>query len=271
MDPRGNTVEAEEKKDGEKTMSATDVTADLSSESCKIYVNGVEIRPLRKRLIILDINGLLADVVSPPPEDHEADVTIEGRANLNLISVFKRPFYLDFLKFCFKNFEVGLWSSRLEKFVGRDIDYLIPPFFKNKLVFCWDGSYCTQFWIYEQGKKSVVYSKDLRKLWQKDDPNLPWNKLYYNESNTLMLDVCPYRGRLNPRTTSVYPPTFNYHNKNDNSLAEGGELRAFLEGLTKAEDMRKYVKEHPFGQTISNENSGRITRSSRYILEYRKD
>lgn len=70
MDPRGNAVEAEE--DG-----------DRSSQICKIYVNGIEIRPLRKRLIILDVNGLLADVVCPPPEDHMADVTIEGRASKN--------------------------------------------------------------------------------------------------------------------------------------------------------------------------------------------
>ncbi|XP_014506667.1 uncharacterized protein LOC106766450 [Vigna radiata var. radiata] len=251
MDPRGNAVEAEE--DG-----------DRSSQICKIYVNGIEIRPLRKRLIILDVNGLLADVVCPPPEDHMADVTIEGRA------IFKRPFYLDFLNFCFENFEVGIWSSRREQFVGRDIDYLIPPFLKNKLVFCWDGSYCTEAWIYKQGKKSIVYSKDLRKLWQKGDPNLPWNKLYYNESNTLMLDVCPYRGILNPRTTTVYPLPFNYHD-NDNSLAQGGELRAYLQGLTEVDDMRKYVKEHPFGQEAINNASINWIRHSRYILEYRKD
>ncbi|WVZ14127.1 hypothetical protein V8G54_011693 [Vigna mungo] len=165
----------------------------------------------------------------------------------------------------------SVYLAACMQFVGRDIDYLIPPFLKNKLVFCWDGSYCTEGWIYKQGKKSIVYSKDLRKLWQKGDPNLPWNKLYYNESNTLMLDVCPYRGMLNPRTTTVYPLPFNYHDNNDNSLAQGGELRAYLQGLTEVDDMRKYVKEHPFGQEAINNASINWITHSRYILEYRMD
>jgi len=37
--------------------------------------------------------------------------------------------------------------------------------------------------------------------------------------------------------------------------AEGGKLRVFLEGLAKAEDMRKYVEEHPFGQEAISETS----------------
>lgn len=34
----------------------------------------------RRKLLILDINGLLADIVSPPPKDHKADVNIARRA-----------------------------------------------------------------------------------------------------------------------------------------------------------------------------------------------
>lgn len=36
---------------------------------------------------------------------------------------------------------------------------------------------------------------------------------------------------------------------------ERGKLRVFLEGLTKAEDVRKYVEEHPFGQEAISEIS----------------
>ncbi|KAE9466614.1 hypothetical protein C3L33_01463, partial [Rhododendron williamsianum] len=52
---------------------------------------------LRKKLLILDVNGLLADIVHPPPR------------------IFKRPFCNDFLKFCFERFDVGIWSSRTKK------------------------------------------------------------------------------------------------------------------------------------------------------------
>lgn len=61
---------------------------------------------MRKKLLILDINGVLVDIVSPLPKERKADINIARRA------VFKRPFYLDFMKFCFERFEIGIWSSR---------------------------------------------------------------------------------------------------------------------------------------------------------------
>ena len=41
----------------------------------------------RKKLLILDINGLLADIVSPPPKEHKADTTIARRAGCLLSSL----------------------------------------------------------------------------------------------------------------------------------------------------------------------------------------
>ncbi|WVZ08732.1 hypothetical protein V8G54_022078 [Vigna mungo] len=61
---------------------------------------------LKKKLIVLDLNGLLVDIVSPRPRDRKADATVGRKA------LFKRPFYLDFLNFCFEKFEVAIWSSR---------------------------------------------------------------------------------------------------------------------------------------------------------------
>ena len=99
---------------------------------------------LRKKLLILDINGLLADIQCRTPKGYKADKTIARRAgedrllNFNLLirlrlffftfksicatqivigsllsfSVFKRPFCSEFLKFCFWRFDVAIWSSR---------------------------------------------------------------------------------------------------------------------------------------------------------------
>ncbi|KAK9272911.1 hypothetical protein L1049_003290 [Liquidambar formosana] len=96
---------------------------------------------LRKKLLILDVNGLLADIVSPPPKDYKADIKIARRA------IFKRPFCSDFLKFCFERFDVGIWSSRTKKNVERVIDYLMGDM-KHKLLFCWDLSHCTETGFY---------------------------------------------------------------------------------------------------------------------------
>lgn len=37
----------------------------------------------RKKLLILDVNGVLADVVSPPPKDRKGDINILRRASEN--------------------------------------------------------------------------------------------------------------------------------------------------------------------------------------------
>ncbi|KAG4911730.1 hypothetical protein JHK82_052332 [Glycine max] len=231
------------------TLAASVIKEDLSSEISKFSLDGTQVRSLKKRLIVLDINGLLADVVSPPPKGHKADATIARRA------IFKRPSYLEFLEFCFDKFEVGIWSSRMKKNVDRVIDYLMGDM-KKRLLFCWDLSHCieTTFKTLENKHKSVVF-KDLRKLWDKHDLDLPWEKGYFNESNTLLLDDSPYKALFNPPNTSVFPHTFTYQNESDNSLAEGGELRIYLDGLANAEDMHKYIEEHPFGQEGINETS----------------
>ncbi|CAJ1947136.1 unnamed protein product [Sphenostylis stenocarpa] len=177
--------------DEKKTVSAPVINEHLTAEISKISLGGTRVLPLKKRLIVLDINGLLAAVVSPPT-DRQADITIA------MTAIFKRPSYLEFLEFCFDKFEVGIWKN-----VDPLINYLMP-FLKNKLLFCWDLSHCTEtrFKTLENENKNLVF-KDLRKLWDKQDRNLPWEKGFYNESNTLLLDDSPYKALLNPSNLDI--------------------------------------------------------------------
>ncbi|XP_026377456.1 uncharacterized protein LOC113271766 isoform X2 [Papaver somniferum] len=64
----------------------------------------------RKKLLVLDLNGILVDIVSNVPDGYKADTFIARKA------LFKRPFCDDFLKFLFQNFNVGVWSSRTKYF-----------------------------------------------------------------------------------------------------------------------------------------------------------
>ncbi|XP_061366501.1 uncharacterized protein LOC133309720 [Gastrolobium bilobum] len=241
-DERKNDKEYSSYSDEMKALSASVINKEFSSKILRNSLAGTQVGFLKKKLLVLDIKGVLMDIVSPRPKDYRADATIARQA------IFKRPFCLEFLKFCLDKFEVGVWSSRLKKNVDRVIDYLMGDL-KKKLLFCWDLSHCTQtsFKTLENRHKNLV-CKDLRKLWEKHYPNLPWEEGYYNESNTLLLDDSPYKALLNPPHTSVFPHTFSYQNKSDNSLAVGGDLREYVNGLANAEDMSKYVKEHPFGQ-----------------------
>ncbi|KAM7278717.1 hypothetical protein ACFE04_005851 [Oxalis oulophora] len=222
----------------------------LDAENNLVYHTiGAPASPLKKKLIILDINGLLADIVYRPPQEYEPDAFIAGRA------VFKRPFCSEFLKFCFERFEVGVWSSRTKRNVDRLADYLLGEF-KSKLLFCWDQSQCTVtgFSTLDNNQKSMIF-KELRKIWEKEEPNLTWETGYFNKSNTLLLDDTPYKALLNPPHTAVFPYSYKFEDTNDNLLTEGGDLRVYLEGFFKAEDGQKYVEQHPFGQIAITEQN----------------
>ncbi|KAF9624556.1 hypothetical protein IFM89_011730 [Coptis chinensis] len=204
---------------------------------------------IRRKLLILDLNGLLVDIVSSLPHGYQADKRVAKKALL------KRPFCDDFLKFCFQRFRVGVWSSRTRRNVDTVVDYIMADF-RHELLFCWDQSHCTTtgFYTLADRHKPLVL-KELRKLWDKHVPSLPWEKGEYNESNTLLLDDSPYKALLNPPHTAIFPVSYKFQNSNDNSLAPGGDLRIYLEGLAIAENVQKYIEQHPFGQgSITNKN-----------------
>ncbi|XP_029130490.1 ubiquitin-like domain-containing CTD phosphatase 1 isoform X1 [Cajanus cajan] len=232
-----------------RKLSVFTIDEEDREKALRISSVGRPIVCLKKKLIVLDVNGLLVDIVSSPPKYRKPDATIRRRA------IFKRPFYLEFLNFCLEKFEVGVWSSRTKKNIDSIIDYLMGNM-KQRLLFCWDLSHCTEtsFKTLENKYKPVVF-KDLRKIWDKHDSNLPWEKGYYNESNTLLLDDSPYKALLNPPCNSVFPHTFKFQSQSDKSLGAGGDLRQYLDGLANAENMVKYVEQHPFGQEGINEKS----------------
>ena len=47
-------------------------------------------------------------------------------------------------------------------------------------------------------KDKPLVLKELRKLWNKEEPGLPWNKGDFSPSNTLLVDDSPYKALRNP-------------------------------------------------------------------------
>ncbi|KAL2462005.1 Haloacid dehalogenase-like hydrolase (HAD) superfamily protein [Abeliophyllum distichum] len=197
---------------------------------------------MRKKLLVLDVNGLLVDISSYVPYDHDPDAIISKKA------VFKRPYCDDFLKFCFERFNVGVWSSRNKRNVESVLDFLLGND-KCKLLFCWDQSHCTYagFNTVENREKPLLLKK-LKRLWEKREPDLPWERGEYNESNTLLLDDSPCKAICNPPYTAIFPYTYWFRDTRDKSLGPGGDLRVYLEGLALAENVQEYVEQNPFGQ-----------------------
>ncbi|KAK4350359.1 hypothetical protein RND71_029672 [Anisodus tanguticus] len=155
-------------------------------------------RRSNKKLLVLDLNGLLADIV---PLQHvlygfKVDTIVSGKA------VFKRPFHDDFMQFCFEKFNVGVWSSRIRKNVDLVLDFLLGMPRKN----------CSSVGL----MPNSVLGFHLF---------LPGLKLYF----------------IVPLVTSSQILTLNY-------IRPEGDLRVYLDGLSMAENVQKYVEGNPFGQ-----------------------
>ncbi|TVT97856.1 hypothetical protein EJB05_56868 [Eragrostis curvula] len=202
----------------------------------------------KKKLLILDLNGLLADINQDYHNAHMANAKVRGKL------VFRRPYCDDFLKFCSQNFDLGVWSSRKKQNVASVVDIVMRDF-KPRLLFCWDMSKCTftGHKTLENMHKPLVL-KELKKLWNKEEPDLPWEEGDYSPSNTLLVDDSPYKALRNPPHTAIFPRSYSYLNWNDNSLGPGGDLRMYLQNLAAADDVESFVRNNPFGQSFITES-----------------
>ncbi|XP_045811091.1 uncharacterized protein LOC123905505 isoform X2 [Trifolium pratense] len=203
----------------------------------------------KNKLLILDVNGLLADCVSDVPNGYyqpEPHFWVRRR------KVYKRPFCDSFLQFCFDKFHVGVWSSRAKCNVDEVIKCLMGKS-ASRLLFCWNQSHCTttKFSTVENKDKPLVL-KELRKLWDKLEPGLPWEKGEFHESNTLLLDDSPYKALVNPYT-AIFPYSYRYYHTRDSALGPKGDLRGYLERLAMAHNVQEFVKSNPFGQRCIRE------------------
>uniref|UniRef100_A0ACD5UQB4 Uncharacterized protein n=1 Tax=Avena sativa TaxID=4498 RepID=A0ACD5UQB4_AVESA len=208
-EPLGGDVSSDERKDVCRTgyMKLTDKsdTISMASTSGENYKENVRdiyspegslVRFQRKKLLILDLNGILADINTDRDIAHVPDGRARGK------NVFKRPYLDDFLRFCFQNFELGIWSSRMKINVDAVVDILMRDL-RRHLVFCWDLSKCTTTEVatLENNRKPLVL-KELKKLWNKEDPDLPWEQGEFSPSNTLLVDDSPYKALRNPVLSS---------------------------------------------------------------------
>ncbi|KAJ1275142.1 hypothetical protein BS78_05G113900 [Paspalum vaginatum] len=210
---------------------------------------GSLVRFQRKKLLILDLNGLLADINQDYHNAHKAHAKVRSKL------VFRRPCCDDFLRFCFQNFELGIWSSRKRENVNSVCNILMRDL-KQHLLFCWDMSYCTVTGCNTvDNKHKPLVLKELKKLWNKEEPSLPWELGEFSPSNTLLVDDSPYKALCNPPNTAIFPQPYSYLNERDDySLGPGGDLRVYLERVAAADNVQYFVRDNPFGQNSITES-----------------
>lgn len=196
----------------------------------------------RRKLLVLDVNGLLVDTYfhkEPLPKE-------SPDARVGNFFVYKRPFCGEFLQFCLENFVVGIWSSAREYNVNNLVNYVFGDT-KEKLAFSWHQSDCTDVGLKAPDNQfKPLFLKELSKLWGKVKVDLPWSIGDYGPSNTLLVDDTPYKAILNPPNTGIFPRSYTAQDYGDNFL--GGALRNYLEGIRDAASVQVYVESNPFGE-----------------------
>ncbi|KAK1426032.1 hypothetical protein QVD17_14699 [Tagetes erecta] len=229
--PVTNSGDIEEQKDEKQTL---------------ISLDRLNIVP-KKKLLVIPLRGILVHRAhrswpETMPKDRRPDFWSGN------FLVYKRPYCLEFLKFCFEKFHVGLWSSTRERNLEGILTNLMGDL-KNKLLFTWDQAHCTDSgFMCLENKDKPLFLKELNHLWEKKYPNLPWCDGEYSASNTLLVTY-PEKAILNPPNTAIFPLNYDPENKKDDFLGPKGELRVFLEGLADAEDVQTYVQDHPIGES----------------------
>lgn len=107
-----------------------------------------------------------------------------------------------------------------------------------------DQVHCTNVGHIALGnEKKPIFLKEIKKLWENRTLG------FLNESNTLLLDDSPYKALKNPPNTSICPHTYKYDSSDDNLLENGGDLQVYLEKLSSAPNVQKFVEQNMYDQT----------------------
>ncbi|XP_010553347.1 PREDICTED: uncharacterized protein LOC104823469 isoform X2 [Tarenaya hassleriana] len=238
-----------EKSKGKASVSGVDEDHDrteLSSVLEKLSLGSEKTAvKKKKKLLVLSLGGLLVH------RAHEASMpkSLMGRspdATYGFHYVYKRPFCEEFMRFCLDRFEVGIWSSAIERNVDAVLNAVMKGL-KGKLLFVMDQKDCINSGFMSLEKKTKpLFFKDLSRVFRK--VNSRAGKPVYSCVNTLMIDDTPYKAFLNPGNCGIFPVAFDPGNDEDDLLDPEGELCSYLDELADASDVQDYVRNHPFGQ-----------------------
>lgn len=220
--------------DNEKVLSQVifeqEIVADNESSTTQVR--------LKKSMltIVLDLNGLLVMRSQQPSQVYPS---FQVSKNIHYII---RPGCLEFLKMVLERFNVGIWSTAMEKNVLQMVKCLqekvgqVLPFFA-----IWGQEGC------------LIYSK--RKLFRPDKPNVeamfkPLEKMGrcfdLDPMRTILIDDSPYKGCVSTSSNCIFPTSFDLSNKEDNILL--GDLLPYLSRLDEANDVRNVIELDRLGQ-----------------------
>jgi len=155
-------------------------------------------------LLILDLNKVLAfrnfiydDKMILDEDDRETATVLGNHYG------WRRPHLEYFLEYVFDHFEVAVWSSANSKNVDLMCDLIFAER-KDELLFVWDQTYCEKIKPHPNPNESkpFLFRKDLVRVWN--------TFREYDETNTIVLDDCPYKMTDNPALNVIFPKPWSY-------------------------------------------------------------
>ena len=225
-----------------------------------------------KRLIILDLNGLLIHRIYKDEyfkfkrlfEEHYNLGNLARPERKGNFAVWVRPHVKQFLSWLMEHFHVAIWSSVLYHNISPIVETLLPDEHeRERLLFWWNQEhcFCEDDLTATDPKKSKSFYKRLTSVWDTVDINERWLLNQPNNidlrDHTLLIDDNKLKVRDNPIHTAIHPRPWKLFelyddNKNirifkDDVLGDNGQLKTWLEGLLNSnETVSKYVEKHPY-------------------------
>ena len=227
--------------------------------SSDIKANGPHSPP---KLLIFNVHGTLLDcslLSSPNP-----NTSIRWTTRSLTRRIVFRPWLIEFIGKCFKNFRVAFWGiksmSNMEDVVAEMMRELSGPS-SHKPVFCWSAKDCEEVSSHSGASK---WKKPLSKVWGM------WPE--FHEGNTLIIDHMAALVDCNPVENIIIPPSFYVDSMttlgDDNNYLRL-HLWPLLKGLVRSLDVHQCRNRLPNNKQAIGDHArnlhaeGRTTRSSK--------
>jgi len=203
---------------------------------------GAQSKNTNRKLLILDVNGLLVHRVFNPNQDQE--LPDYPHVQCLEFSVFLRPDCVEFIRWCSSRFVVVVWSNAMKVNVEPLVELAFAGC-EDRPVAVLDQSDCVHTGVSHPDKPAKkLMLKPMSHVWglEKVIEAGP-----FGESDTLMLDDSPYKALDNPDNTALYPREWTPKTEDPavmNALGPDGEIRRMLERFAEAPDGRDIISVH---------------------------
>lgn len=129
---------------------------------------------MSRTLIVLDLNGAILDAAKKMTRDTD-NHPLPYFAKTRTKFVYLRPGAIPFLEWLLDHFDVGIWTSCIERNAREIVDVAIPERLRSRFKFLFHRGHCEL--VPGPGYRSI---KDLRQVWKRFSA--------YSSENTYAID-----------------------------------------------------------------------------------